>query len=274
MSDDTITLGNKKEAAAARLRSATDRLKQDDSLGKDRVALPDIQMLQAQRAAEVADKMAGGLTTNPDGTLSVTPRPKGAAILSPQTAEQLSAVQQAAVKEEEKEEAPVEEEEDLFSLLSNDNRNDVQKALGSKKRRNEIESRCAPLRLEDLIMKDEVRQRVIIIPGKLEVVFRSITPAESLFIKKYLSVDKEELSGYLNEKLALCGLVCALVSINDVSLPDHMNSDGKTQQPLFEKKLQVLMKKPSPLVWDLAANCGWFELRIQKMLLSDAVGNG
>ncbi len=209
----------------------------------------------------------------------VVPRPAGSPTLRPETEQQLKeviAAQSADIKAEaEKKMEEAEKKDDIFSMVDfGDQRNATDRIFDNKKRREEIEGRCVPMKFEDLLYKNEVEQKVPILPGKFEPVFRSVTPEESLFIKKFISKEDETSDQYLLEKYNLCLLTCSLVSLNDKLLPDHRDSNGNVDDKLFETKLKVMMKKSGYVVADLGINYTWFDIRVRKLITADGLKNG
>lgn len=279
--NEVITFGKKElnpeEAASykakiAKARSGVDSLKSVDPVGGERPNMPDFSQIQGMKGQQ-----QGGLA--PDG--SVQPRPAGSPVLSPQTAEQLAQMNQAMKNQQEAK--PTEEQmkkdidedkNDLFEAFDFMGRNEAERVLNNKKRRLDIESRCEPMKLEDLIMADEVKQIVPIIPGKYTVTFRSTSPEENLFIKQFLAKEEAPSESYALEKFSLCQLACALVAINGVEFPDHRKPDGAPDVELFKKKLTQLMKKSGYVIADLGLNYIWFDIRVRKLLSPDKLGNG
>jgi hypothetical protein len=211
----------------------------------------------------------------------VTPRPPGSPLLSPETAQQLQdlaaaqVAQAATAKVEEKKAEEKKVEESLFDAFDFDGRNEAEKVLNNKKRRKEIEDRCEPMKLEDLIMRDEVQQVVQIVPGKFDVTYRSMTPDDNLYIKRYISKhDTGQSDQYVLEKFGMCQLTCTVVSINGRALPEYRKADGDVDDELFEKKLKMLLKKSAYVVADLGINYSWFDIRVRKLLNPDSLGNG
>lgn len=221
-----------------------------------------------------------GLT--PEGGVAV--RPSGSPILSAATQSQLEAMGTASkVAESEAEKKSVEEEakkavedkkEELFDMFDFGGQNEAERVLNNKKRRQEIEKRCEPMAIEDLLMRDEVRQLVQIVPDKFFVVFRSLTPEESLFIKQILAREQAPSDSYALEKYSLLQLACSVVSINGKEFTDHRNKDGDPQDDLFKLKMKQLMKKSGYVINDLGINYMWFDIRVRKLLTSDTLGNG
>jgi hypothetical protein len=278
----TITFGgkeldpNEEAAYRERIRKAkasggVHALKGNEPVGS--VPRPSIPL---HRKAE-DDNLASALT--PEG--GVQPRPPGSPILSPQTASMLQAAADAQLKqtaEEKKAEEEQKEEvarEDLLEAFDFQGRNEAERILNNKKRRIAIESRCKPMNIEDLLLKDEVVQVVPILPDKFEVTFRSMTPEENLYIKQYIAKnDQEKSDQYVLEKFALCQLACSVMAINGKAFPEHRNSDGSPSDALFEIKLKMLLKKSGYVIADLGINYMWFDIRVRRLLNPELLGNG
>jgi hypothetical protein len=254
---------------AARNKKSVDSIKGNDPIGG--VERPQIPSFQRGAGTEPAQ--------------GVQVRPPGSPVLRPETQQQLAEAQKAGIAMEEKkvlDEKKLEEDAkkiDIFEALNFDNVSDqVEKILDNKKRRLDIEARCAPMNFEDLLMRDEVRQRVPIIAGQFEPLYRSITPMESLYLKQKMAKEITTTDQYLGEKYNLMLLTCCLVDINKVMLPDHrkMKGDGSfdIDDKLFDEKLQGLMRKSGYIVADLSVNYIWFDIRVRKLINPDDLKNG
>lgn len=208
----------------------------------------------------------------------VQPRPPGSPLLRPETAQQLNDLAAAQGKETEVEKEMKKdieaEKEDLFDMFDFTGKNEAERILNNKKRKKEIEDRCEPMRLEDLIMKDEVQQDVPIIPGKFTVRYRSATPYENLFVKRLMSEEKVTSDQYLLERYGIMQLTCSLMSINGAGLPSHLDETGLPNEDLFHKKMKMIMKKSAYVIADLGINFYWFDLRVRKLLNPDDLKNG
>lgn len=206
----------------------------------------------------------------------VQPRPPGSPVVRPETVQALQDMQAAQAKAAETEiKKDVDEaKDDLFEMFDFNGKNETERILNNKKRRMAIEARCEPMRIEDLIMKDEVQQEVPILPGKLTVRFRSASPQENLFAKRLMADEKVTSDQYLLEKYGLMQLTLSLVSINGSSLPNHLDENGQPDDKLFQIKLKMIMKKSAYLVADLGINFFWFDLRVRRLLNPDDLKNG
>jgi hypothetical protein len=224
----------------------------------------------------------GGVPLSHDlGAVGVTPRPPGSPPVSAQTLEQLEKLgevqHKVATKEEEDAKKKEEEEkkQELFESFDFTGQGEAERILNNKKRRKEIEDRCEPMKLEDLIMRDEVRQRVPIVPNEFEVVYRSSTPEESLFVKNLIARENSPSESYSLEKYSLCLLCCSILSINGKDFPDHRKSDGSgPDEALFAAKLKQLTRKSMFIVADLGLNYSWFDIRVRRLLAPEKLGNG
>jgi hypothetical protein len=258
----------KERVEQARKGGGVHSMKTPDPVGV--VPKPNIPKHRSAQEQEVASAISE--------TGGVQPRPPGSPLLSPETARGLQAMAEAQAKEQAGGEKAQEEkkvEEDLFESFDFGGRNEAERVLNNKKRRKEIEGRCAPMDIEDLILRDEVQQLVPIVPNKFEAMFRSITPDENLYIKRYVAKnDTGQSDQYILEKFGVCQLVCSVISINGRPLPDHRKADGDLDEKAFEVKLQMLLKKSAYIVADLGLNYSWFDVRVRKLLNPDALGNG
>lgn len=219
-----------------------------------------------------ADSSISPLT--PEG--GVQARPPGSPAVRPETVEALQQMQAAQAKAAEGEiKKDVEEaKDDLFEMFDFSGKNETERILNNKKRRTAIEARCEPMRIEDLVMKDEVQQDVPILPGKLVVRFRSASPQENLFVKRIMAEEKVTSDQYLLEKYGLCQLALSLIAINGSSLPSHLDENGEPDDKLFQAKLRMIMKKSAYLIADLGINFFWFDLRVRRLLNPDDLKNG
>jgi predicted RNA-binding protein Jag len=266
--DDAQTAAYKEKIAKA--KGGVHALKESVPLGG--VKRPSIPVLERPPKADDVSPF-----TEEGG---VQPRPPGSPLLRPETAKQLQDLanaqvsQQKAVTEEKAAEEKKDFVEDLFDSMDFGGRNEAERILNNKKRRQEIEARCEEMSIEDLIMTDEVRQKVIIVPGKFEVEYRSMTPDESLYIKKLLSKETNTADTYIMEKYGLLQLACCVVSINGKALPPHLNKDGDVDEETFKSKLRLISRKSTYVIADLGINYMWFDLRVRRLFNPEKMGNG
>lgn len=285
-SRDVIEFGGRKELdpnaeeayrqKIAEARKGVDSLKGTQPLGG--IPRPQMPVLSRDRVAAPSPS-----PMTPDG--GVQPRPPGSPAIRPETQQQLedmAKAQEAAAQATLDEKKVVEDakkekglsDDDLFDMMDFNQRNEAERILNNKKRRKEIEGRCEPMNFEDLLISNEVAQTVPIIPGKFEPRYRSLTPEESLFIKKLMSREQTVNDQYMLEKYGLLQLTCSITSINGVPLPDHRGKDGTPDDDLFQTKLKVITKKSGYIVADLGINYAWFDLRVRRLINPDDLKNG
>jgi len=256
---------------AAKKSGGVNALKGSTPLGHmERPSIPPLTR-QVSEAAEQSDGLVDG---------GVKARPPGSPVLSPATEAQLAdaaraaKIQEAAAAQEASKEPSEDKTEGLFDMLDFDGRSEAERILNNKKRRQEIEIRCEPMSFEDLLMKNEVHQIVPIIPGKFEVIFRSMVPAESLFVKQFMSAESQKSENYYLEKMSMCNIAIGLLSINGKPIgAPHLNDD-EVNEEVFKQKLKSLSKKSAYILADLSLNYAWFDLRVRRLLSPEKLGNG
>lgn len=142
----------------------------------------------------------------------------------------------------------------------------VRSLTANKERREAIEKRCEAMAVEDLILNGEVRQRVPIIPGKLEPTYRSVAGSEDLFIKRWMSGERGS-EQYIMDRYSLLNLTAGLYSLNGKVMVSHLDKNNDPEKEAFEAKVKVLAKMPFLLLADLSVNYVWFSRRVQKLLV-------
>ena len=147
-----------------------------------------------------------------------------------------------------------------------------------RKKRKAIEERLIPLKIEDLILNDEVTQVVPIMDG-LEVEFRSISGDEDIAIKRMISFEDERLSElYVQSKLGMFILAASIVRINEKVLPIHMvdtdSGSRRMDEKVFQEKYNRLLRRPAALLSELATQNTWFQQRLQNVFSQESLKNG
>lgn len=201
------------------------------------------------------------------------PRPPGSG-LRPETVKELEGVAAANAKPSEDDEElkkinkELEEMDDVFE--TNEFGERVKSLLGNKERARIIESRCAPLSLEDLLISGSVQQRVPIVPGKFEPTFRSLFGQENLEILRLMNAVRGP-DEYILDMLQIFRLTAGLYSINNRILPNHLNKDGDFDEELFRAKNKIVVKMALPILADMSVNFSWFLRRVQKLTVVDDI---
>lgn len=293
---EQVPLGGAPMPAMPRLDSTPP--KQHGVQGDKRASAPMGQMLSREEQEELvrSGKMIPGVgaayrANQPAaGAVEVTPpqqpapasggvtiRGEGAG-LRPETVEGLAAVAAATrAAEAKKKETPegadkvIEEVDDLTDEFEvNEIGQRVRSLFNNKARREAIESRCAPMKIEDLLMRGEVHQRVPIYPGKIEPTFRSVGLNEDLFVKRRMSTVRGP-DQYIFDMFSIMNLVLSLYAIGDKPMPSHTDKDGEVTDELFDAKMRVVMRMPLALVADMSTNYVWFSRRVQKLIVVDDI---
>jgi hypothetical protein len=149
--------------------------------------------------------------------------------------------------------------------------------LMSDARRETIEKRLQPLRIEDMITHRELSQEVPVIPGRLHFTFRTFSQREYLFCLQYI-FDFPGSAMYSEELLSTCKLACSIVAVNGALLPDHRKSVGKALEEVdkaaFAKKLDHLSSFPVQMIADMSVQASWFNGRVNKLFSVDTLKNG
>lgn len=257
------------EEGKSKAMNSVDLLKGSTPLGHTEKPVMPILADTRKRAVE-----ASGITA--DG--GVAPRPSGAPAVRQETVAQLKAFEKASAaqteddkKIEDQAKKDLEEEYAEYDLGP---RNEAQLVLVNQKRRKEIEARCEPMLIEDLILRGEVKQVIPIVPDKFVVEFRSTLPEESLFIKRRVALEKAVSDQHTLERYGLLNLCCSLVQVNGEKFPSHLDENQSPSDVLFDKKFARMMKLSGYVITDLMVNVAWFDIRVRKLLNSDAMGNG
>lgn len=134
-----------------------------------------------------------------------------------------------------------------------------------------------PLSLDALVMDGYVRQRIPIKPGKFEPTFQSIGGDEELACKRLIISDARTLNvdeQYLLDKHSFMVLCCGLHSINSQILPAHRNQAGEFDDAMFWAKFNLVIRYPLHMLASLLINFFWFDVRVRKLFVADALGNG
>lgn len=127
---------------------------------------------------------------------------------------------------------------------------------------------------------NEFTQIVPVIPGMLQVKYRSVSPQEDIYLraKVFERVNKDPtLQPASAELYRLMYLAVGIVMINGEPLPPHSYEEGLTvkfdDDQLF-MKTDYLIRKPLPMIHALTTHQSWFEQRVRKAFLLADVGNG
>ena len=146
--------------------------------------------------------------------------------------------------------------------------------IGSVGRRKEIEARCGEVHIDELFVSGELRQHVVIRPGRLEVTYRTLKGKEDLYIKRRLNEVRDENARYAEDRF-LYMLLCAHVqSYNGSKLPSIFDENGRVSDSAFNARFEALCEIPQVLIEDVWVNYVWFERRVRRALEAENLSGG
>lgn len=170
----------------------------------------------------------------------------------------------------EEEEKPKEEKIKDDTFYFDESTNTERPNPYSVKRRREIEARCVPFDIGDILIKRRAEQKIPIIPGKFEILVRDTSGSEDTFIKNLLAKEyyerTEVSSAYITSKMARYRLTIGLLSINATPLGDiriKHEPATKEEEEAFKTKLEVISDYPLEIIADLDAQYMWFKDRVK-----------
>ena len=138
-----------------------------------------------------------------------------------------------------------------------------------------IEGRLEEIDIGEYLMSGEIKQLVPIIPGKLEIVFKTVNDMEESFVdntvsKKPSTLTNRQFLRIMNE----LALVIHIYSVNGTKWPTLIDGDGTINQESVDARLRHIKKLSSPIFNMLTQNLAWFTDRVNKGLTASALGNG
>lgn len=154
-------------------------------------------------------------------------------------------------------------QDELKDLLQNEQE---WNRLNNPERRRLIEARLEPMDLTDIIVHGEIRQTVIVQPGKLSIVYRSVSGEEDLAIKRMMYGEKGG-DRYLMDRYTLMSLTLAVFAINNSELPTHLSDVGRFDEGKFLQKFRHISKFPIQFLADLGVQYMWFDDRVRDLFV-------
>jgi hypothetical protein len=280
-----------------------------EARAKDRVPIPDLGAAAAQYRPDKDGPMTLSSIAQAQENLRAMndPTDPNKAQLKPETVQGLRALHEAvaaqqgppapptpptAVEEkpapekksfskmtEEERRAATETSDIDFDLMMRRLRNDV---VNNEEERKAIEAKLKDMDIADGLMSGEFRQFVPIVQGKLEVVFRSVSPIEMEEIRRKILeevIADERIANMASEKLGFWTTVAAIHSLNGQEMPSHLKKPTKGAGrefvwDVFMSKVSLYMSYPTPLIHSLSTHAYWFDLRVRKLFTSAALKNG
>lgn len=149
-----------------------------------------------------------------------------------------------------------------------------------QKMRATIEARLTELDIgQYLLSGGEMTQKVPIIPGKLEVVYRLSTDGEDVFVDYKMREENDSTKGGWSDRetyrrLTEWALATHVVSINGQVWGPTIGGTGLVDEKAMSNRLAKVRKLPSQIVIMLSQNLAWFVDRTAKSLNFEALKNG
>lgn len=125
----------------------------------------------------------------------------------------------------------------------------------------------------------EMTQKVPIVLGKLEVVFRLVTDAEEVYVDAQLRLENDGIKGGLADRemyrrLNEWSLASHIHAINGQAWGPTLDNAGRVDEKAMQNRFAKVRKLPSPVVTIISQNLAWFVDRAHKSLTFEALKNG
>lgn len=228
------------------------------------------EVIARAKASQVPDR-PGDLTNTPsfeDTQRSWESKKPQKTQLSSQTTAGLAAIAHASPPPSPNQE---EDEEEVVAAAPEKDAGPVDEA---EKIRRAVEARIRePIDIGQYLVNGEVSQTVPIIPGKLEVTFRSVTDQEEAFVDAQLSKNKETTARVFLRTSNEWALAFHIVAVNGHRWPATI-VNGDINEAALDKRLGHVRKLSSPIFQLVTQNLVWFLERVTKGLTMEVLGNG
>lgn len=147
-------------------------------------------------------------------------------------------------------------------------------AIASIARRKEVESRCEDVRIDELFVSGELRQRVEIRPNRLNVTYRTLSSREDLYIKRRLNEVRDENLRYAEDRFLYMLLAAHVHTYNGRELPSILDENGDIKDALFDKRFKFICDLPQLIMEEIWVNFIWFEARVRRALEAENLSGG
>lgn len=168
----------------------------------------------------------------------------------------------------------------LDRILSMTALRDREDAINNEKERAAVEKRVKPIDIMQGILDGEYTQLVPVVPARLDVLYRTVSPAEDQAIRLYvfkLTSTDGRLESVATDLYQLLTLTAGIVMISGKRLPDHFTREGftiKVNEETLGLKLNLILSCPMPLIHALGVHQFWFDQRVRKAFTTVDLGNG
>lgn len=147
-------------------------------------------------------------------------------------------------------------------------------AIASIARRKHVEGGLDAVRIDELFVSGELRQKVTIRPNRLEVTYRTLSGREDLYIKKRLNEVRDENLRYAEDRFLYMLLAAHVHTYNGKELNSIFNENGDIQDDLFDKRFNFICDLPQIIMEEIWVNYVWFEERVRRALEAENLNYG
>jgi hypothetical protein len=267
------------------------------------------QMTEAQRRIDSADEKPSGLSkATIDGMNAIAKaaeasrqqkaqQPPQPTIAQPKEKKKMEETPKAAAppnpeptpaqkKQAEKVSAAVSEMDDYeLERIMRGIQNDV---INNTKERDHVNNpenkRLSEVDFATGIATGEFKQIVDVIPGRMKVHYRTMTPMENQAIRLWIfdRVAKDpRLDKVSGEMYGLSLIVAQVEQVNGSKYPDHLTRTGaggvysaNFNEEAWSEKYDMFARMPQPLIHALGVHGQWFDVRVREMFTADHAKNG
>ena len=146
--------------------------------------------------------------------------------------------------------------------------------LDDPKLRKAIEARLDPLDFDELVSTGKVRQRVPIVPGKLEPMFQTLSGEDEAFVTEQAHLEAAGTPNLLRIYTLMELAMGLQVSLDGRPLPKIFDDKGVRDAALFRIRWKKVADSAVEIPQLLALNFVWFRERVGRLTVLDALGNG
>jgi hypothetical protein len=153
--------------------------------------------------------------------------------------------------------------------------------LNNRREKEAVAKRCPTINLTDGLLEGAFRQKVPVVPGSLDVEFRSLTPLDNHHLRLILAkrIEAEpELADYQNDLMSFYQTVASVIAINKNNYASHLINEGgtfKVSRDVLERKINQFMVFPVQIVAAVSIHAAWFDERVRQLFVTaEALKNG
>ena len=137
-----------------------------------------------------------------------------------------------------------------------------------------------PLSIDAYILNGFVQQTVQVIPGKLNVTFRTTVEGTEAFIESRIrEVRRESGANMLISEFyrhqARFAVACQVIAYGPAKWPGLLDASSEVDPKAFEARVNLVKQIPAQIFPKVAQHLGWFNARVEALLKDpEVLGNG